>query len=92
MKTLAIAYKVNTGQELTRAEVNETGDTIFLGDANCPLCNDVELDAKDMRYCEFVAGVFEAVLDLRDFQGTVREEKCKAIGDEECQWVLRRTD
>ena len=90
VKTLAIAYKINAGQDLTRAEVNAAGDIIYLADANCPLCIGVELDSKEMHYCEFVAGVFEAVFDLRGFTGSVQEEKCKAVGDEECLWVLRR--
>lgn len=92
VNTLAIAYKVNAGQDFTRAEVNDAGDEIYLGDANCLLCEGVELDSKEMRYCEFVAGIFEAGLALRGFKGTVREEKCKATGDDECLWVLRRTE
>lgn len=91
-KTLALAYKVNTGQDLTRAEFNEEENAIYLEDTHCIMCDGVELDSKDFRYCDFLSGVFEAVLDLRGFTGTVREVTCKAIGDEKCTWVMKQTE
>jgi len=91
--TLALAYKVNAGHEPTEAYYDPEKRSVIISDTNCAFCEGVELpeDLKEIHYCEIVSGIFEAVLQLRGFQGTVEEISCKTHGAKACTWELRQT-
>jgi len=63
-------------------------------DDNCPWCRGVELAEKNLKMCSYPAGAFEGayqtasmLMGLKNFV-MVREIKCKAAGDEHCEFVI----
>ncbi|TFG10883.1 hypothetical protein EU538_00310 [Candidatus Thorarchaeota archaeon] len=91
--TLQLAYKVNSGQDFTSAWVSDDRRTIKFSDDNCPICEGVEItDMPGLQYCNLISGVFQAVLDLRGFQGEAYQESCKALGDSTCTWTIHKID
>ena len=88
-ETLGLAYKVNTGQEFTDISVIEDSKEIRFVDDNCILCEGVDVRGNNIMYCNIVAGVFDAVLNLKDINGISYQETCKASGDHTCTWVVK---
>jgi len=91
--TLQLAYKVNSGQDFTDVWISDDERTIKYTDANCPICEGVEItDMPGLQYCNLVSGVFDAVMKLRGFEAESFQESCKALGDNVCTWTLRKLD
>ncbi len=91
--TLQLAYKVNSGQEFTRIDVSDDGQTIKFTDAKCVICEGVQIDdMPGLQYCNLVSGVFDAVMKLRGFEAESYQESCRALGDSVCTWTLRKTN
>ncbi|TFG12089.1 hypothetical protein EU537_10390 [Candidatus Thorarchaeota archaeon] len=91
--TLKLAYKVNSGQDFTDVWISGDGKTIKYTDANCPICEGVQItDMPGLQYCNLVSGVFDAVMKLRGFNAESFQESCKALGDDVCTWTLRELD
>ena len=91
--TLQLAYRVNSGQPFSSVSVSEDKRTLKFTDVDCPICAGVEItDMPGLQYCNLISGVFQAVLDLRGFTGETYQESCKALGDSDCTWTIRRTD
>jgi len=92
-KTLQLAYRVNSGQPFSSVSVSDDKRTLKFTDADCPICAGVEItDMPGLQYCNLISGVFQAVLDLRGFKGETYQESCKALGDADCTWTIRKTD
>ncbi|UCE09844.1 MAG: hypothetical protein JSW61_12860 [Candidatus Thorarchaeota archaeon] len=91
--TLHLAYKVNSGQEFTNIWLSDDKRAVKFSDEECPLCEGVHItDMPGLQYCNLVSGVFQAVLDLRGFNGEAYQESCKAVGDGTCTWTIRLRD
>jgi predicted hydrocarbon binding protein len=91
--TLHLAYKVNSGQEFTSIWLSDDKRSVKFSDDDCPLCEGVHItDMPGLQYCNLVSGVFQAVLDLRGFNGEAYQESCKAVGDGTCTWTIRLKD
>ncbi len=89
--TLQLAYKVNSGQDFSDVWVSDDRTTLKFTDADCPICEGVVItDMPGLQYCNLISGVFQAVLDLRGFTGQTYQESCKALGDKECVWTIKR--
>ena len=57
------------------------GDLLII-DEKCPLCTNISVD---FHYCNFIAGIVEAVIGKECF-----EEKCRAIGDDKCIYRVKK--
>jgi len=64
-----------------RPTINRNGNDLLIIDNRCPLCTNISVD---FHYCSFIAGIVEAVIDKKCF-----EEKCKALGEEECIYRVK---
>ncbi len=64
----------------------------ILNDANCPWCKNIEFPH---RFCQFPAGAYQGAAQTwslltqdNGLKVLSREIKCKAVGDEFCEWKL----
>ncbi len=90
--TLKLAYKVNVGHEPSSIKYIKESNSIEISDDDCIFCRGVTLpnEYKTIHFCEIVSGVFQAVLDLRGFNGQVTQSESRANGASKCTWVLKQ--
>ncbi len=95
-----MAWYIFSGKELNGIEskwVNLNDGKFFMvrfWDKDCPWCRGIELVEKKIKICSYPAGAFEGayqtasmLMGLENFV-MVREVKCKAAGDEHCEFVI----
>ena len=92
-KTLQLAYRVNSGQPISSVWMSDDKRTLKFTDTDRQICEGAEItDMLGLQYCNLISGVLQAVLDLRGFKGESYQESCKALGDADCTWTIKKTD
>ena len=91
------AWETFTGHKPSSVEFKEIeiegykGYKTVFRDKNCPWCKNISFDT---HFCVFPAGTYNgatatwAVITKTPLKMLVRETKCKAVGDEYCEWTF----